>query len=73
MFQQMEPCLNGKLIDRPGHTVGTQAVQQVGGAGDISQSQTGNGITLGHGVQQQNVGKFRRSAAEKSGRKVKNS
>ena len=53
MFQQMEPCLNGKLVDRPGHTVGTQTVQQVGGAGDISQSQTGNGITLGHGVQQQ--------------------
>ena len=30
MFQQMEPCLNGKLVDRPGHTVGTQTVQQVG-------------------------------------------
>ena len=59
MFQQMEPCLNGKQVDRPGHTVSTQTVQQVGGAGDISQSQTGNGITLGHGVQQQDVGKLR--------------
>ena len=56
MVQQVQAGLNSQLIDRPRHAMGAQAPEQGGTSRCIAQPQTGNGITLGQGVEQQHVG-----------------
>lgn len=55
VFQDIKAGLHGQCVHGPGHAVHAQRVDKGQRTGDISQPKAGNGIFLGHGMEQDDV------------------